>query len=58
MCILGIGPASDTAANKIMELSKRNRELGCEVEKEKRRAKQLSTRLNEIESQVCNLQVK
>ncbi|XP_046847141.1 coiled-coil domain-containing protein 13-like isoform X2 [Xenia sp. Carnegie-2017] len=53
--IAGIGPASDTAANKIMELSKRNRELGCEVEKEKRRAKQLSTRLNEIESQHSSL---
>ncbi|CAB3987254.1 Hypothetical predicted protein [Paramuricea clavata] len=49
--IAGIGPASDTAANRIMELSKKNRELASEIEKERRKAKQLSRKLTEMENQ-------
>ncbi|XP_028399213.1 coiled-coil domain-containing protein 13-like [Dendronephthya gigantea] len=49
--IAGSGPGSDTAANRIMELSRKNRELASEIEKEKRKAKQLSKKITDMESQ-------
>ena len=49
---LGCGPASDTAANRIMELSKKNRELASEIEKERRKSKQLSRKVTDMENQV------
>ena len=52
MVFSGSGPASDTAANRIMELSKKNRELASEIEKERRKAKQLSRKVTEMENQV------
>ena len=50
--VLGSGLAADTAANRIMELSKKNREFASEIEKEKRKVKQLSKKLNELQNQV------
>ena len=49
--IAGCGPASDTAANHIMELSKKNRELASEIEKERRKSKQLSRKVTDMENQ-------
>ena len=44
--------AADTAAGRIMELSKKNRELTADLESEKNKVKQLRVKTRDIEREV------
>ena len=44
--------AADTAAGRIMELSKKNRELTAELESERNRLRQLSKKARDMEKEV------
>ncbi|XP_032823839.1 coiled-coil domain-containing protein 13 isoform X2 [Petromyzon marinus] len=46
-----VGASGDTAALKIVELSKRVREMTAELERERSRVKQLTTKLRQLEEQ-------
>ena len=51
-CIVGTGVAADTAAGRIMELSKKNRELTAELESERNKLRQMSKKAKDMEKEV------
>lgn len=50
--LLGTGVAADTAASRIMELSKKNRELMADLESERNKVRQLMKKMREMEKEV------
>lgn len=51
---IGTGVAADTAAGKIVELSKKNRDLTADLQSEKNKARQLAKRVQELEAKVSS----
>ena len=50
--LLGTGVAADTAAGRIMELSKKNRDLTADLESERNKVRQLMKKMREMEREV------
>ena len=48
----GTGVAADTAAGRIMELSKKNRELTADLESERNKLRQMIKKMKEMEREV------
>ena len=46
--------AADTAAGRIMELSKKNRELTADLESERNKLRQMTKKIKEMEREVHN----
>jgi len=57
MLISDAGVASDAASSKIVDLSKKNRELTAMLESERSKSTRLLQRVNELERKVGNLHV-
>lgn len=51
--ILGGGLGSEKAIQRIVELSKKNRDLMSQLEAEKNNTRKLSTKLNNVNNQAC-----
>lgn len=49
--------AADTAAGRIMELSKKNRELTADLESERNKLRQMAKKMKEMEREVPNNEV-
>jgi len=50
--LAGTGVAADTAAGRIMELSKKNRELTADLESERNKLRQMMKKMKEMEREV------
>ena len=50
----GTGVAADTAAGRIMELSKKNRDLTADLESERNKLRQMAKKMKEMEREVHN----
>ncbi|XP_044178708.1 coiled-coil domain-containing protein 13-like isoform X2 [Acropora millepora] len=55
--LAGTGVAADTAASRIMELSKKNRELTADLESERSKVRQLAKKSQEMEKEVLAKEV-
>lgn len=53
----GTGVAADTAAGRIMELSKKNRELTADLESERNKSRQMTKKVKEMEREVPDNEV-
>lgn len=55
MFYAGTGVAADTAAGKIVELSKKNRELSADLQSDKNKVRQLTRKVQDLEYQVSRM---